>query len=160
MSFISQVQQPIALGQEKPYACVFLGCTERFSRPYDANRHYDHKHNPDLHAHCPVCLKMISDARKDKQRNHMTKLHPDAVPVNQAWIKVGVSQQPPRAAPATPASHITIIPSTGSGATGPVLQPVAIYGAFYGHWSPAALEGKHSPSAAPLGSWMIVLTLS
>lgn len=64
---------------EKPYSCDFSGCPRRYTRPADATRHYDEKHNPSLDAVCPVlhCSKVVSDARKsDKQRQHMREQHP------------------------------------------------------------------------------------
>lgn len=142
MPFEPQIEQAIAPVREKPYACDFFGCTKRFNRRSDATRHYEHKHNPDLHAHCPVCLKMISDARKDKQKEHMTKRHPYAASINQAWIRVEVSQHTLGAPPVTPARHLTSSTAAGNGAAGTFLHPFAICGTFNGQWSPAALEGK------------------
>ncbi|KAH6700669.1 hypothetical protein BKA61DRAFT_207155 [Leptodontidium sp. MPI-SDFR-AT-0119] len=131
-------QKTPAPKKEQPYECRLPECSKRFRRKTDAARHYNHLHDRTSEAHCPVCLKMISSAREDKQKKHMAEQHPDTNQ-HQPWMKISAPVQPVSSAAYT--SHpYSMVPAAYD-----TFQPSESNGALYGNSSVNA-QGKPLPA--------------
>jgi len=139
MATINKTQGTPAGGKEQPYECCWSGCPVKFSRHKDADRHYNDIHDRSFDAHCPVCNKKISDARKDKQKQHMEKKH-GGIDSRQPWGENFAQEQPVSSATftsnlhsMTTAAHATLQPSEsncvlcGHSSTYAEGQPLLVY---------------------------------